>query len=221
MAKLSLEGRFAQLMGKLFNQQKARILKQVSAEYVTMDEIFWIEEEKIMQREIQPFLIEVIQEGAQTAMTDFFFGRKANPDLIGTILGEAVTLAKEYGFQLITQITATTRATVEKALIEFITTEGFTIGDFTGLIEQQFGPARAAMIAVTEHTRLVTKAGELFANELRQEGIAFEEVWNTNADAATCEICGPLNRTVRGIEWTGGPPAHPRCRCWITRRLKE
>lgn len=48
-----------------------------------------------------------------------------------------------------------------------------------------------------------------------------EKTWNTERDARVCPICTPLHRTPERV-WSpispGGPPAHVRCRCWLTYR---
>jgi hypothetical protein len=48
--------------------------------------------------------------------------------------------------------------------------------------------------------------------------------WRTNADELVCPVCGPLAGQVIGLDEAfeggiDGPPAHPRCRCWVVPSL--
>ena len=80
--------------------------------------------------------------------------------------------------------------------------------------------ARAEMIAITETTRAIS-AGEGFMVErgglIGAEGV--ELLWQTAEDERVCDVCGPLHGA--GYEIydrvsPGGPPAHPRCRCFLS-----
>jgi hypothetical protein len=78
---------------------------------------------------------------------------------------------------------------------------------------------RAENISVTETTRSIT-AGERWAVDRydMETGQELIPIWNTEQDALTCEICEPLHGTgeeVFGGVAPGGPPVHPRCRCWL------
>lgn len=45
--------------------------------------------------------------------------------------------------------------------------------------------------------------------------------WNTERDSLVCPVCRPLHGKPQG-EWgvfANGPPAHPRCRCWLNWRV--
>lgn len=83
-------------------------------------------------------------------------------------------------------------------------------------IEQTFGPARVDSIAVTETTLAASAAGEVAVDATvgRSDG----DTWYTVEDQRVCPICSPLHQQPRS-KWSRffpvGPPAHPRCRCWI------
>jgi len=81
-----------------------------------------------------------------------------------------------------------------------------------------FNPKRARTIAVTETTRAFAEGNTI---AWKESGVVKKRRWNTSVDEMVCPICGPLHNVVVGIDGTfpGGhqnPPAHPRCRCWIT-----
>jgi hypothetical protein len=76
------------------------------------------------------------------------------------------------------------------------------------------------MIAVTEVTRSYAEGNQI---AWKESGVVEGKEWNTANDeiVARCPICWPLHGVVIpiGEEFDGGfdgPPAHPRCRCWIT-----
>ena len=80
-----------------------------------------------------------------------------------------------------------------------------------------FSEDRARMIAVTEVTRAFAE-GNMAA--WRESGVIERRRWNTNNDELVCPICGPRHNMVvdMGASFDGidNPPAHPRCRCWVT-----
>lgn len=93
-------------------------------------------------------------------------------------------------------------------------------GNFAELMADAFSDARAELIAATEVTRAIT-AGEqglvsylvVFTGRMQ-----LTATWHTAADDMVCDVCEPLNGTgeeVFGRVSLSGPPAHPRCRCWL------
>lgn len=79
-----------------------------------------------------------------------------------------------------------------------------------------FGPTRAENIAVTETTSSASQGGELTVRATVGENDG--DTWFTEADGRVCPFCAPLHNNPRS-RWErfypDGPPAHPRCRCWI------
>lgn len=79
-----------------------------------------------------------------------------------------------------------------------------------------FGPDRAEGMAITEGTGAISAGGEAAIGQAG--GISSGDLWITERDAKVCPICSPLHETDRN-EWSlkfpSGPPAHPRCRCYI------
>lgn len=79
-----------------------------------------------------------------------------------------------------------------------------------------FGPDRAEGMAITEGTNAISAGGEAAIGQAG--GISQADLWITEKDAKVCPICSPLHQTDRN-NWTrkfpSGPPAHPRCRCYI------
>jgi hypothetical protein len=121
---------------------------------------------------------------------------------------EAEEWAAAYAVTLGREVAKTTRDWIERG------------GDRESVISAE----RAENIAITEVTRAIT-AGELGAIALALALAILDEeperVWNTEADARVCPVCRPLHRKPETV-WRGtapgGPPAHPRCRCWLEYR---
>ena len=134
---------------------------------------------------------------------------------------------RSHSFDLITGINSRTLRRVRQAIEQFQTTEGMTRRELEEMLEPSFGPNRASMIAVTETTTAYYEGGRASIEKARQSGVEVVEVWNTNNDGLVCEICGPRHRTARyggpqgeyKYGWEDPPPAHPRCRCWVTYEL--
>lgn len=111
--------------------------------------------------------------------------------------GEAATVAGQY-------------AETSRDILNRKTT--FTASDLVDV----FGPERDENAAVTETTRAASAGGE--AAVFNTGGVTSQDLWITEVDDRRCAICKPLHRKPR-LEWSRffpqGPPAHPRCRCFL------
>jgi hypothetical protein len=87
-----------------------------------------------------------------------------------------------------------------------------------GDVEEAFTESDAETIAATETTGAISAGEGMAVGALAAAGIALRPKWYTERDARVCEICGNLHGKgieVYGIVSVTGPPAHPRCRCWL------
>jgi len=130
---------------------------------------------------------------------------------------DAARWASEYSYSLVTGITDTTRRVLQEKVAQWIREPGRTIGDLTADLEPYFGKMRAQMIAVTETTRAFAEGEKVAVAQAREYGFEMETIWHTNRDELVCSVCAPKDGEVT----TEFPPAHPRCRCWITHRSVE
>jgi hypothetical protein len=122
-----------------------------------------------------------------------------------------------------------TRSTAQSASTGILRAElgGTAIGDE---IEATFGTSRYEGIAVTETTKAITQAERKAAQQIEDyrkrgevPGLAgkLAPFWYTEKDGRVCEVCRPLHGKPKS-EWGAlailidGPPAHPKCRCWLT-----
>lgn len=128
--------------------------------------------------------------------------------------------AIEYGRTLTGQLAKTTTPRIQKLISEFVNSPDMTINQLTSLIQDGYlySPERARAIAVTEVTRAFAQ-GNLAA--WRESEVVERKRWNTAVDELVCPICRPLAGQIEDIGGTfdgglDGPPAHVRCRCWVT-----
>jgi len=133
------------------------------------------------------------------------------------VVTDASAWAREYAGQLIKQIDDTQRQHVREVVAQVAN------GEIDGaqakeLLAPMFGDVRAQTIAVTELTRAESQAHEMYVAELNERGVEINERWLTAEDEKVCDICGPLDHTLRDV-WQaavgGPPPAHPNCRCQV------
>jgi len=144
---------------------------------------------------------------------------------------EASKLAREYTYDLVTQINDSTKKQLGEALGRWIDGDE----EFTELVERirkivpdnpyPFIKDRAETIAVTEVTRVYADARWA---SLKASGSQFAR-WKTSEDALVCEICQPLGAANGGLGARGSVatgifihpetgaqvmlPAHVNCRC--------
>lgn len=87
------------------------------------------------------------------------------------------------------------------------------VEDFSSRV---FGPTRIEGIAITETTGAISAGGDAGIEET--VGVSQEDLWITEKDSKVCPVCKPLDNQPRS-EWGAylpdGPPAHPRCRCYL------
>jgi hypothetical protein len=134
----------------------------------------------------------------------------ANEAAIAWALRQATSLSREF------QMNTTPR--IQRLVADWIANSE-PIGN---LIDRVMGgylysEERARTISVTEITRAFAR-GNIEA--WNASGVVEGKQWQTNRDELVCLICAPLrdktaplNGSFDGID---SPPAHPRCRCWIS-----
>jgi SPP1 gp7 family putative phage head morphogenesis protein len=149
------------------------------------------------------------------------FGLVGDISVNWALANEAATQwATNYTYELVSGITDTTRDILRREIAGF-TESGETFQEFVKRLASRddlFGAQRAEAIAVTEVTRAYAEGNQV---AWRESGVTEAKEWNTANDELVCPICGPLDgkQTPLGDTFDGGhdgPPAHPRCRCWLT-----
>lgn len=141
-----------------------------------------------------------------------------NQAVLDWILGGGGAFGAGYGNGLAAAIARTSEELIRTLIAEWIE-NGLSLRELIlGLEEVVFSRERAEMIAVTEVTRAYAEGNTA---AWQATGIITQRQWQTAADERVCPICGPLQGVVVGMDepFPGdlpGPPAHPRCRCWLT-----
>ena len=211
-----LLGRVAQAL-----QARWRALLEALGDSPEMPEReYWDEEQRELRQGILPGMEQVALEGAQVAVAEL---EALGLMLDWTLVNQAAAdWARQYTFELVKGITKTSRKALQTQLANWIES-GEALPDLARRLETIYGPVRAEMIAVTEATRAYAEGN---TKTWGISDVVEARRWNTANDDDVCRICAPLNGEVRklGEAFTGGienPPAHPRCRCWVTPVIVE
>lgn len=148
-------------------------------------------------------------------------------DAIGPVFDTTTAgqdIAGAYITKYLQKMEDTTRASLEKAVTAYRSTPGMTRADLVEQLRGAFGERRAELVATTALTEASNQATLAYQGMLKESGIEMERVWRTANDERTCVICTPLNGRPES-EWKdrfpNGGPAHFRCRCGTTLRLKK
>lgn len=222
-------------MRRFFKAQLARIIKKLGKKPDTnrLDFDFWQGEREALAVVLQPSIDRMAETGALTAfdtnpVTGGQGAKQTQVELAfdwSLIAAEAAVWAEQHGGELVTGVTGTTQRIVGKKVAEWIATPGLTIGDLTESLLPWFDETRAQMIAVTETTKAFAEGERVLIDRAKRAGLKVEPIWQTNNDEIVreCPVCWPLHKQPEskwdalspGVEW---PPAHVRCRCWITQK---
>lgn len=93
---------------------------------------------------------------------------------------------------------------------------------YAELLDKLYGNDRWKLIAQTETTGSIV-AGEvaILRTLEKNRGWKFDMLWKTQVDERRCPICKPLHNKHRDYfaRRVGFPPAHPRCRCYLSYRV--
>ena len=237
-----LEAEMARNLSRLFGGFSGHILEvleEYSYNFAAIPESVWQGLSQQQLGVLLPFLERVSIASAEQLMTATGIG--VDWALVNQ---EAATWARSYSTFLAGQINASSRRAIADGIRNSIAAffeEGLTHGQLLERLESDpklaklftkdirdrlgriYGPQRAEMIAVTETTRAAVEGERYMVKELEKYGYRFTEIWQTNNDDLVCLICAPRNGKLSGDGWRApgdGPPAHVRCRCWITHKTE-
>jgi hypothetical protein len=214
-----LERILARKLGGLSRRQMGKLL-ELMGDPPSLDNVpmsFWDDAGKEMAQVVTPFSERVYLEGAERMLETVPVG------VDWSLVNESASQwARQYSYNLVSGINATTQRAVGQAVGNFYS-QAWTMGDLRRKLGNIYGPVRADMIAQTEVTRAAAEGERGVVAEIGKEGIRMVEVWQTSNDEIVCPICGPRHGKKQGDGWTrnDGPPAHPRCRCWINHEFEK
>ena len=129
----------------------------------------------------------------------------------GLVNQDALAWARNYAGQLVRGLNATTLDVLRREMAQWVES-GEPLDALARRLAPTFGEARGRVIAETEVTRAFAQ-GQLAA--FGQVGVTRWR-WNTANDERVCPQCQPRDGQVYEIGKGEEPPAHVRCRCWIT-----
>jgi hypothetical protein len=213
-----IERKLSRELGKLNQEQMNRLIEKLGypprVENVPAE--FWQELNTELLGAITPYLQKLYLDSA----AQFLAAQSIGVDW-ALVNQSAVNWASRYSYNLVQGMTANTQAALQSAISGYYQA-GQNMGTLTNSLSGLFGPARSENIAITEITR-ASAQGELeTAAQIVADNPSIETVsiWNTNNDDRVCPICGPRNGKPQGEAWQEPPPGHPRCRCWLTHKIR-
>ena len=139
--------------------------------------------------------------------------------------------AQAYSYDLVQGIADNSRNVIQNAMTAYTGGQGLSIGDLKEMLRAAFDPIRADRIAITETTRAYSQAQTIYQGLLKDEGLNFVRVWNSDNDSIVCPICKGLNGARENEQGKfvhpdtkreyDAPPAHTNCRCMTGLRYKR
>lgn len=190
-----------------------------------LDPMFWDAEFSALRGSLGPSLLTILFSGAMSGSQLLPKGADILVDW-DWFNQAAVDWVNGPGLEWLDQVNQTTARQAGRIIEGWIRT-GQPLDVLKEQLRPVFGPGRAERIAITEVTRAYAE-GNLMT--WRSTGVVDGKRWNTAVDEKVCPICWPLNGMVvkmgeafsidaadraAGLGITA-PPAHPRCRCWLT-----
>jgi len=171
---------------------------------------FWLNSGAVLAKLVEPVMFDVYIQQAFALMEDVSISIEW--DIVNQ---QAADWARRYTRDFARSIEGNTQKGVGEAVASFFEDE-MTIGDLEKRISRWYSPARAEMVSVTEVTRAASEGEQQTAAEIMRDNPDIEmiPIWQTENDELVCPICGPRHNKV--IDDNVFPPAHPRCRCWVT-----
>jgi len=232
--KEKAEDKLARLVRKLFSAQKESVTAWLEEQYPGRKFAQTIPPDILKEEEIEAELFVLllgfavagasllINEIPVTELTAANITSLINMDTVKT---KTIEWIQSYGYDLVKGINDFTLKGIRDALDYFVSTPGFTVGDAIAMMP--FDAVRAEMVAVTETTRAYAQGALRVAEQLMEDypDLRVVKTWYTNRDDKVCPYCKPLDNVTiladRKFAPLGfdGPPAHPRCRCWMIPRV--
>ena len=219
-----LERLIADVASKYLRDLLRRVVETVRTIRTVLPDDFWSRAVEEFRSRLLTVAGRAVQDMIQWAVNDAQANMGIGVDWT-LVNAAALEWAREYTIRLSDQIITNTKSATHQAIQNWIES-GAALPELTKALEPIYGPKRAELIATTEITRIFAEANRRLWKEL---GVVREGRWNTAMDERVCPICAPLNgKTVRleGGQWrvkirgkwadVKQPPAHPRCRCWLT-----
>ena len=128
----------------------------------------------------------------------------------GLVNRDALQWARGYAGELVRGLGATTRDALRREIAQWVES-GEPLDALARRLAPTFGEGRGRIIAETEVTRAYAQ-GQVQA--FGRAGVTRWR-WNTANDERVCDVCQPRDGVTYPMD-AERPPAHVRCRCWMT-----
>ena len=190
---------------------------------MSLDAQFWNEERDELYKIMLPLLQSAAIAGAKNALEGLVdeIGMGVDWGLVNTAVQK---WASRYAYDLVSEITDTSKEYLQKAVSEWIAS-GQALDELMTSIAPMFGADRAEMIAVTEVTRAFAEGNKA----TWEESVVVDGMkWMTAEDEDVCPLCNHMDgvggltvrfgepfKTRKGGEEFDNPPAHVNCRCYL------
>ena len=208
-ARRDAEARVHDALARAYTAQERAVRAALSDSVAAQPSVppqVWQDAEQALASALLPVFDDVASEAAQ-------LGLRALP--VGVDWAQVnmavLQLAQERARALASETTETSRAQVSALIADWVQ-HGGTLDDLVARVKRVWTGPRADVAAITEVTRLYADAN---VAAWRASGVVAGWSWQTSADEAVCPICGPLQGRRFGFD-DPRPPAHARCRCWVT-----
>lgn len=210
------EASFARAMERVGRQSRIRLLDAIGDPPQVPTAEVWQDIERAysasMMSELERVYLGTLEQLDNTATFN------VNWDMANA---DAAEFARNYSYST-TQGMMQSRVALTQAAIGDFYNRGVTLGTITDRLSRAFGATAASNIAITETTRASVQAELKQVQALRNAGINLVSIWNTSNDAKVCPICAPRNGQAQSADtWLLPPPAHGRCRCWLSHEVRE
>lgn len=207
----------------MLNEEEERILAYTRLGEIHKDTGFWDREKEILGGAVLLLLLDIARDAIDDYAAWFELEFSIGTD-VTMLQAEAADWARRYSFDLVKDLTDTTRKNLQKNVSAWIESGSVELGDLQKLISPAFGDARAGRISQTE----VTRAWSQGRNALwRESGIVKKKRWATMLGMPNiCPICQDLHGrvTVLGQPYPGHPnifePPDPHPGCFISPLVK-
>jgi len=210
------EAEIMKVLAREFNRARLQLLGLIPDLEPWMVDVapeFWDEHQTKLIGGLSPALSGVYTAQAEAMMAEFdFLGVEW-----GLINEGAADWARRYTYDLVSNLTSTSRRTLQKLIPQYFEQQ-WNQGQLRQQLEPTFGQLRAEMIARTEVTRAASEGEQETARQLANEGITMKPIHQTRNDEIVCPICGPRHDK-EITDQDEYPPLHPRCRCWVIHEM--
>ena len=213
-----IERRLARVLGRDLRAELDRLMGYLGdpPALANVPNAYWQNGWRDIQKDVEPILVDIYLRQAEAQMNELGIG--VDWDMVNT---NASRWAGKHTEDMLSELFEKRYEHLNETLPRFYQ-EGWNLSDLQTELEKWYSPVRAEMISVTETTRAAAEGERAFAEQMERElGVQLIPIWQTSNDEIVrrCPICWPKH----GKPITDGnyPPAHPRCRCWVTYRVPK